>query len=486
MDESVLFGNDIIITVSGLEDLRIAVITGDDIKFAQDELYSVLSSATMVLNPSSNIRTIGIKENTEEAYISDKFSATVISAYSGPSESTTDNVYICRNAIADPGDIRLSEHDNELICRVTDFNRNDILKRKNEYIDSFDGDFDTVEIMMDITKTKLEKGSRNLFIDDDADMGPVTEEILNIQTRGLAKRMQHTGAKKLMIGISGGLDSCLTLIVSVRTADLLGLSRKDVVAVTLPSFGTTARTRSNAQIICEELGVDFREINIGNTVLSHFKDIGHAEDVYDSAYENAQARERTQVLMDIANMENGIVVGTGDLSELALGWATYNGDQMSNYGVNGDIPKTVIQRMIREIAGGSNNEILKKALLDIVDTPISPELVPGEKGDMGHKTEDLVGPYELHDYFIYNILKYGYMPSKIKRMAVSAFEGIYDEDTIGKWLTVCYRRFISQQFKRSAIPDGPKVFDVGLSPRGGYMIPSDASSFVFTDELRDL
>ena len=263
------------------------------------------------------------------------------------------------------------------------------------------------------------------------------------------------------------------------------MDRKSVIAITLPSFGTTSRTKSNAQIICEELGTDFREIPIGETVKSHFSDIGHDADSYDAAYENAQARERTQVLMDIANMENGIVVGTGDLSELALGWATYNGDQMSNYGVNADIPKTVIQVMVREIAK-RQEKTLRDALMDIVDTPISPELIPGKEDDMGQKTEDLVGPYELHDFFIYNILKYGYGPRKILRMAEKAFEGKFGRDVIIKWLRTCYRRFISQQFKRSAMPDGPKVFDVDLSPRGGFMMPSDAASSAFMEELEEL
>ena len=483
--EMILFGNDIMLQTDCMEDLSVSVSVGEDIACLAEDMSQTAFDSTVILNPSSSIKVIGKAQNAEEAYASGKLSATVISAYCGPNESTTDHVYMCRNAVAEPENLLLSEKDNADVIAVTDCSRNMALKSINSNMEPFEGDYDCVEFLMSEKEIEPEKVQRNLFIGDDGDMASVTDSILAIQINGLAKRMRHTGAGMFVIGVSGGLDSCLALLVSAYTADHLGMDRKSVIAITLPSFGTTSRTKSNAQIICEELGTDFREIPIGETVKSHFSDIGHDADSYDAAYENAQARERTQVLMDIANMENGIVVGTGDLSELALGWATYNGDQMSNYGVNADIPKTVIQVMVREIAK-RQEKTLRDALMDIVDTPISPELIPGKEDDMGQKTEDLVGPYELHDFFIYNILRYGYGPRKILRMAEKAFEGKFGRDVIVKWLRTCYRRFISQQFKRSAMPDGPKVFDVDLSPRGGFMMPSDAASSAFMEELEGL
>lgn len=325
------------------------------------------------------------------------------------------------------------------------------------------------------------------FIPHEAEMGVTCEEIFNIQLMGLAKRIVHTGAKHLILGVSGGLDSTLALLVCVKAFDKLGMNRKDIIGVTMPGFGTTDRTYRNAITLMGSLGVTIREISIADAVEQHFKDIGHDISVHDVTYENAQARERTQILMDLSNELGGIVVGTGDLSELALGWATYNGDHMSMYGVNASVPKTLIQHMVRYVAESGVDEKSRVTLLDIVDTPISPELTPAdESGEIRQKTEDLVGPYELHDFFLYYFLRFGFRPKKLFFLACRAFEGVYDEIIVQKWLVVFLRRFFSQQFKRSCLPDGPKVGNVSLSPRGDWRMPSDASSAIWLAEAESL
>ncbi len=303
------------------------------------------------------------------------------------------------------------------------------------------------------------------------------EEIFSIQVHGLAKRLVHTFAKTVVVGISGGLDSTLALLVCVHTFDKLKRDRKDIVGITMPGFGTTDRTYNNAINLMKSLGVTIREISIKDACIQHFKDIGHDVNNHDVTYENSQARERTQILMDIANQMNGLVVGTGDLSELALGWATYNGDHMSMYGVNGSIPKTLVIHLVKWVALHDVDELSKLTLLDIVDTPISPELIPAdEHGNIMQKTEDLVGPYELHDFFLYYFMRCGFSPAKILMLAKRSFEGVYDEETIKKWLLTFCRRFFNQQFKRSCLPDGPKVGSIAISPRGDWRMPSDASS----------
>ena len=321
------------------------------------------------------------------------------------------------------------------------------------------------------------------FIPKNEDMQSACEEILNIQVAGLAKRLYHINAQKAVIGISGGLDSTLALLVTVKAFDKLDLDRKGIIGITMPGFGTTDRTHSNAIKLMETLGVTIREISIAKAVIQHFEDIGQDMQLHDITYENSQARERTQILMDVANKENAIVVGTGDLSELALGWATYNGDHMSMYGVNAGVPKTLIRYLVTYVSG----EMATETLLDIVDTPISPELIPAdEQGNIKQKTEDLVGPYELHDFFIYYFLRYGFRPKKIFLMAQKAFADTYDDATIKKWLTTFCRRFFNQQFKRSCLPDGPKVGSVSLSPRGDWRMPSDASSALWLKECANL
>ena len=312
------------------------------------------------------------------------------------------------------------------------------------------------------------------FIPKENDMSSSCEEIFSIQVAGLAKRLVHTGCKNVVVGISGGLDSTLALLVCVRTYDKLGYDRKGIIGVTMPGFGTTDRTHSNAVRLMKELGITQLEISIRDACIQHFKDIGHDISVHDVTYENSQARERTQILMDLANKHNALVIGTGDLSELALGWATYNGDHMSMYGVNVSVPKTLIRYLVEYVAATSPS---KATLLDIVDTPISPELTPAdEHGDIAQKTEDLVGPYILHDFFLYYFLRYGFTPQKILMLAKKAFSSSFDDETIQKWLKVFIRRFFSQQFKRSCLPDGPKVGSVSLSPRGDWRMPTDASS----------
>ena len=325
------------------------------------------------------------------------------------------------------------------------------------------------------------------FVPEGKDLGERCEEIFGIQTAGLAKRMQHTGAKTAVVGISGGLDSTLALLVCVRTFDMLGMDRKNIVGITMPGFGTTDRTYTNAMNLMQQLGVTIREISIKEACIQHFKDLEHDINQHDVTYENGQARERTQILMDAANQSNGLVIGTGDLSELALGWATYNGDHMSMYGVNASVPKTLVRHLVSWVANELPDEATRATLLDIVDTPISPELIPAdEDGNITQKTEDLVGPYDLHDFFLYYLLRWGFRPSKIFFLARQAFNGVYADNVIKKWLTTFCRRFFAQQFKRSCLPDGPKVGSCSLSPRGDWRMPSDAASTLWLKECEAL
>ena len=318
-------------------------------------------------------------------------------------------------------------------------------------------------------------------------MEDACEEVFNIQVMGLAKRLLHTNCQKVVLGVSGGLDSTLALLVCVRAFDKLKLDRKGILGVTMPGFGTTDRTRKNAIELMEELGVDIKEIDIAPSVIQHLKDIDHDIDVHDSTYENAQARERTQILMDLANKYGGMVIGTGDLSELALGWCTYNGDHMSMYAVNGSVPKTLVRHLVTYVADISDNEKVAEALRDIVDTPISPELTPAdEEGKIQQKTEDFVGPYELNDFFLYYFLRHGFQPSKIYFLATQAFGSKYEGAEIKKWLYNFLSRFFKHQFKRSCLPDGPKVGTVSLSPRGDWRMPSDANSTNWLAEIEQL
>lgn len=407
-------------------------------------------------------------------------------------ESTQDAVYSSHLIIAERGKI-LAENppfgENDIIFTEIDVDR---ISRERRRVTSYvshraEGFTDIYFDQAPVNTTLTRKIDKNPFVPENkADLSGRIEDILKIQAYGLKKRIEVSNAKTAVIGISGGLDSCLALLAAVNTMDLMNRPRTDVIAVTMPAFGTTKRTRGNAEILCEELGVTFREVNIEASVKQHFADIGHDAANRDVTYENAQARERTQVLMDIANQENGLVIGTGDLSELALGWATYNGDHMSMYGVNASIPKTLMRHIVKHVAENSN-EALSRVLTDIVETPVSPELLPAdESGNIKQKTEDLVGPYELHDFFIYYTLRHGFSPSKIYRLARYAFENDYSDAEILKWLKTFFCRFFAQQFKRSCLPDGAKVGSVSLSPRTDWRMPSDATAAVWLADLENL
>ena len=345
-----------------------------------------------------------------------------------------------------------------------------------------------VPFTIQIAETKLNRtfGCMPFVPGDEETRNKRCEEILSIQSYGLKKRYEHTGLKTAVLGISGGLDSTLALLVTVRTFDMLSLDPKGIIAVTMPCFGTTDRTYDNACRLARVLGVTLEEVDIREAVTVHFRDIGQDMENHDVTYENGQARERTQVLMDIANRANGLVIGTGDMSELALGWATYNGDHMSMYGVNVGVPKTLVRHLVRYYADTCDNRELQETLLDVLDTPVSPELLPPVKGNIAQKTEDLVGPYELHDFFLYYMLRCGFPPAKIYRVAKIAFVGQYDDATILKWLKTFYRRFFAQQFKRSCLPDGPKVGSVAVSPRGDLRMPSDASARLWLEQIEEL
>ena len=351
-----------------------------------------------------------------------------------------------------------------------------------------EGAYVKVPFRLEVAETVLERsfGSMPFVPGDEETRRRRCEEILSIQSYGLKKRYDHTGLTTAVLGISGGLDSTLALLVTVRTFDMLGLDRKGIVTVTMPGFGTTDRTYENACQLARTLGAALEEVDIRQAVEVHFRDIGQDADNHDVTYENAQARERTQVLMDIANHRNGLVIGTGDMSELALGWATYNGDHMSMYGVNAGVPKTLVRHLVQYYADTCNDSALSAVLADVLDTPVSPELLPPVDGVISQRTEDLVGPYELHDFFLYYMLRCGYPPAKVYRVAKLAFQGQYEDGKILKWLKAFYRRFFAQQFKRSCLPDGPKVGSVALSPRGDLRMPSDASARLWLDEVEKL
>ena len=361
-------------------------------------------------------------------------------------------------------------------------------RRMTTWQPNFDQDYRIIDFDLEMHPIKLRRyiDPHPFVPDDQTDRARRCEEILTIQAMGLKKRLAHTHCRHAVVGISGGLDSTLALLVTVRAFDMLDMDRKQIMAVTMPCFGTTDRTYHNACELVHRLGATLEEVDIKEAVTLHFSDIGQDPSKHDVTYENGQARERTQVLMDIANRLGGMVIGTGDMSELALGWATYNGDHMSMYGVNASVPKTLVRHLVRYCADTADSQTLKETLLDILDTPVSPELIPPEDGEISQKTEDLVGPYELHDFFLYHILRFGRHPAKVYRLALQAFEGVYDAATILRWLKTFYRRFFAQQFKRSCLPDGPKVGSVAVSPRGDLRMPSDACAALWMQELDEI
>ena len=459
-----------------------------------------LQGAEIIFNLSADDEGIG-KHNYLCSLISQQ-SARCISGYvfssSGFGESTTDVVFAGNGLIYENGYLLARSErfcmEEQLIINEIDVECIRAERRVNTTFAANKANCpgkEAVRISTEFVNSKDLNLTRTFnphpFVPQGSELNSRCEEIFSIQIAGLAQRLLHTGARTAVIGISGGLDSTLALLVCVKTFDKLGLSRNDILGITMPGFGTTDRTYHNAIDLMNSLGVSIREISIREACIQHFKDIGHDLNIHDVTYENSQARERTQILMDIANQTWGMVIGTGDLSELALGWATYNGDHMSMYGVNAGIPKTLVKHLVQWVAENGMDETSKATLLDIVDTPISPELIPAdENGEIKQKTEDLVGPYELHDFFLYYFLRFGFRPSKIYFLAQTAFSGVYDDETIKKWLQTFFRRFFNQQFKRSCLPDGPKVGSISISPRGDWRMPSDASSAAWLKEIAEL
>ena len=446
--------------------------------------------ATVIVNCSASDETIG-KASYRETLISGQ-SARLISGYiyanAGEGESTTDLVFGGHNLIAENGTIlaEAKRFSNGIIYTEFDVQKIANERRKNTtFTETQEHVLPRIPFGLEQTETILTRTfpSRPFVPRDDQERAQRCEEILTIQAMGLKKRLAHTHAKSAVVGISGGLDSTLALLVTAKAFDALGLERSGITAVTMPCFGTTDRTYQNACKMSLKVGATLREVRIGDAVMQHFKDIGHDPQDHSVTYENSQARERTQVLMDIANQTGGLVIGTGDMSELALGWATYNGDHMSMYGVNASVPKTLVRHLVHYYADTCEDSSLKEVLYDVLDTPVSPELLPPKDGEIAQKTEDLVGPYELHDFFLYYFLRMGYEPGKIYRIAKLSFAGEYDDETIYKWLRTFCWRFFSQQFKRSCLPDGPKVGTVALSPRGDWRMPSDACVALWIQNL---
>ena len=491
--QDVPFGNGIVFRHEALRDYSFGIEICEDLWVPCPPCERLTASgANIICNPSASDEVIG-KEGYRRLLVSStsaRLACGYVYSNAAPSESTQDMVFSNHHIIAENGTL-LAENrpfeENGLIVSEIDVAR---LTHERHRITTYDvvpGGYEVI-FPQEVRGTELTRHfDRNPFVPPhDAQINERAGAILRIQSYGLKKRLEHARAKTAVIGISGGLDSTLALLVAVRAMDILGRDRHDIKAVTMPCFGTTKRTKSNAVRLCEELGVSVSEINITAAVRQHFADIGHDESILDVTYENCQARERTQVLMDIANKTGGLVIGTGDLSELALGWATYNGDHMSMYGVNTSVPKTLVRYIVRyeaEKSGGT----LAGVLYDILDTPVSPELLPAkDNGEIAQKTEDLVGPYELHDFFLYHMMRFGSSPAKIFRLAKYAYAGAYTDDTILHWLKTFVRRFFIQQFKRSCMPDGPKVGTVTLSPRGDLRMPSDASFAVWMKELDSL
>lgn len=485
------FGSDIIFKCNEIPEFSFGVEICEDLWVGNSPSLKLSESgANIIANLAASTEVIG-KADYRRNLISAKSGSTIttyIFADAGIDESTTDLVFSGHNIIAENGTIigQSSQFENGLLICDTDLQKIESeRKRTNTFSGNFNGNIKTVHFSVCPHETILEKQiSISPFIPKtNEEISERCEEISKIQAFGLVKRLKHTNCKNVVLGLSGGLDSTLALIVTVNAFKILNFSTENIYTVTMPCFGTTDRTYTNACKLASEYGTTLKEINIKNSVITHFSDIGQNPENHDVTFENSQARERTQILMDYANMKNAVVVGTGDLSELALGWATYNGDHMSMYAVNSSIPKTLVRHIVKYEADRSGDS-LKNILYDILDTPVSPELLPpDENGVISQKTEDLVGPYELHDFFIYYAVRYGFKPDKILRMAENAFEGIYDRNTILKWEKIFYRRFFTQQFKRSCMPDGPKVGSVGLSPRGDLKMPSDASFALWLDEL---
>ena len=493
--EFVPFGLGLLFECRTMPELVFAAELCEDLWAAEPPSISLaLGGATIIANLSASNETIG-KDMYRRELVNSQ-SARLLCGYvyasAGSGESTQDLVFGGHDIIAENGIILAESKLYSTGLTVTEIDVQKLAserRRNTSFTGGIRPGMRRIPFDMEVMPTELTRIVRRTpFVPNTAaETDKRCEDILTMQAHGLEKRIRHTNAKTLVIGISGGLDSTLALLVCVEAMKLLGRPASDILAVTMPCFGTTKRTRSNAERLCELLGTQLRIIDIAASVKQHFRDIGHDESNHNVVYENGQARERTKILMDLANAENGMVVGTGDLSELALGWATYNGDHISMYGVNASVPKTLVRHIVKYYAGTVENAELREVLMSIFDTPVSPELLPAdENGNIAQITEDLVGPYELHDFFLYNGIRWCFPPKKVFRLAEYAFAGSYDRDTILKWLRTFYRRFFSQQFKRSCLPDGVKVGSVTLSPRGDWRMPSDASPALWLKELEEL
>ncbi len=489
--ETVLFGKDILFKCVNIPGFTFAVEVCEDLWVPNGpSVNACLNGATIICNLSASNEVVGKEEYRYDLVRMQ--SAKCICGYiytsSGKGESTQDFVFSGHSMIFENGELLKQ---NEVFSNETIYSEIDVERIVHErskistFVSNYD-DYDVVCFDIDETDTEVTRHIDNApFLPKEGEESKFCERVLDIQAQGLMRRITQVNSKTIVVGISGGLDSALAILVMARAMDKLGRDRKDIIAVSMPCFGTSKRTHSNAELISKALGVTFKEIDIKEATTIHLKNIGHDGFTQDVAYENAQARERTQILMDLGNMHNGLVIGTGDLSELALGFATYNGDHMSMYAVNASVPKTLVRVLVTYVANKSDDK-LKDILLDIVGTPVSPELLPPKEGEITQVTEDIIGPYELHDFFLYNLVVNGFRPRKIYRLAKVAFNGLYKEETIKKWLKKFYYRFFSQQFKRSCMPDGPKVGPVSLSPRGGYRIPSDACSKDYIKEIDEL
>lgn len=488
------FGTELLFHCSEMPNLRVAAEICEDLWVpCPPSIRHATAGATLLVNLSASDEIIG-KDSYRRQMVSGQ-SARLVCGYvyasAGEGESSQDLVFGGHNLIGENG-VLLAESPrfrNTVIYGDVDVDRLACERRKMTTFPQ--GDYQShlnLSFHLKLEENPLDRRFDPMpFVPSrKEDRDRRCDEILNIQAMGLKKRLAHVHGTSAVVGLSGGLDSTLALLVIARAFDMLKLDRKNIQCVTMPCFGTTDRTYNNACKLAERIGATLREVNIKEAVTLHFRDIGHDMDCHDVTYENGQARERTQVLMDLANQSGALVVGTGDLSELALGWATYNGDHMSMYGVNASIPKTLVRHLVRYYADTCGDEELTQVLLDILDTPVSPELLPPKDGVIAQKTEDLVGPYELHDFYLYYMLRAGFEPKKIYRIAQEAFAGTYDQETILKWLKIFYRRFFSQQFKRSCLPDGPKVGSVAVSPRGDLRMPSDACATLWLAQLEEL
>ena len=492
--EEIPVGTNLLFSCENMVDLCVAAEICEDLWVPNPpSVHHALAGASVICNLSASDEMVG-KGSYRRDLVAGQ-SARLVCAYlyatAGEGESTTDLVFGGQNLIAENGTVlaESATFENEINVATIDVQRLASERRRMSTFPAAESkEYREISFALVEEETKLARFfDADPFVPSNADqLSDRCEEILNIQALGLKKRLAHTHAKSAVVGISGGLDSTLALLVTARAFDMLGLPRKGIVAVTMPGFGTTDRTYNNAVVMIKSLGATFKEVPIAKAVMQHFADIDHDASIHDVTYENSQARERTQILMDIANQANGFVIGTGDLSELALGWATYNGDHMSMYAVNASVPKTLVRHLVRHYADTSADEVLAGVLYDVLDTPVSPELLPPEDGAISQKTEDLVGPYELHDFFLYQMLRMCFPPAKIYRVAKEAFAGRYSNETILKWLRTFYWRFFSQQFKRSCLPDGPKVGSVAVSPRGDLRMPSDACVSAWIKEVETL